>query len=284
MVNIPGLRIPQRQEPGGWAKYASGQARFAVQPPPTRAMLRAAQPWGCYAVLGKFPANYKIPAHWHPAIEHVTVISGTLNLGLGDKLDEAKAKPLSAGSVAIMQPKTNHFGWTKDETVVQVHGVGPWGVTYVNPADDPRKEITAVEHPHAARGGRRFTRRHTVLSAAADAARSADLHDGGPDYQRTGRSPGEKRRWQLVASRRSPLYGECMARLISTTVRLEEEDVRALQRARAAGHSASALIRKGLRVVASRYYTGRRPPSTRLFESTDNKLGDESELFRDLEA
>jgi len=57
-----------------------------------------------------------------------------------------------------------------------------------------------------------------------------------------------------------------------------------LRRARAAGHSASALIRKGLRIVASRYYTGRRAPSTRLFESTDNKLGDESELFRDLEA
>ncbi len=79
------------------------------------------------------------------------------------------------------------------------------------------------------------------------------------------------------------MYGECMARLISTTVRLDEEDVRALKRARAAGFSASELIRKGLRVVASRYYTGRRPPSTRLFESTDTKLGDESELFRDLE-
>ena len=75
-----------------------------------------------------------------------------------------------------------------------------------------------------------------------------------------------------------------MARLISTTVRLEEQDIRALQRARAAGNSASALIRKGLRVVASRYYTGRRSPSTRLFEATDNKLGDESELFRDLKA
>jgi hypothetical protein len=56
-----------------------------------------------------------------------------------------------------------------------------------------------------------------------------------------------------------------------------------LKRARAAGHSASELVRKGLRVVASRYYSGRRPPSTRLFESTDTKLGDESELFRDLE-
>lgn len=74
-----------------------------------------------------------------------------------------------------------------------------------------------------------------------------------------------------------------MSRMISTTVRLHEEDVRALRRARAAGHSASDLIRKGLRVVASRYYTGRRPPSTRLFESIDTKLGDEGELFRDLE-
>ena len=86
-----------------------------------------------------------------------------------------------------------------------------------------------------------------------------------------------------IAFSRWPLYGERMARLISTTVRLEEEDVRALKRARAAGFSASELIRRGLRVVASRYYTGRRAPSTRLFESTDNKLGDESELFRDLE-
>jgi hypothetical protein len=74
-----------------------------------------------------------------------------------------------------------------------------------------------------------------------------------------------------------------MARLISTTIRLDEQDVRALKRARAAGHSASALVRKGLRVVASQYYPGRRPPSTRLFESTDPKLGDESELFRDID-
>jgi quercetin dioxygenase-like cupin family protein len=88
----------------------------------------------------RLPADYKIPAHWHPAIEHVTVISGTFNLGTGDKLDAAKTKPLSAGSVAIMQPNTNHFGWTKEETIVQVHGVGPWGITYVNPADDPRKK------------------------------------------------------------------------------------------------------------------------------------------------
>ena len=88
----------------------------------------------------KLPANYQIPAHWHPAIEHVTVISGTFNMGTGDKLDRAKTKALTAGGIAIMQPKTTHFAWNKDETIVQVHGVGPWGVTYVNPADDPRKQ------------------------------------------------------------------------------------------------------------------------------------------------
>ena len=74
-----------------------------------------------------------------------------------------------------------------------------------------------------------------------------------------------------------------MARYLSTTVRLKEEDVKALKRARADGLSASDLIRRGLRVVAARYYAGRRPPSTLLFESTNAKLGDESELFRDIE-
>jgi len=71
--------------------------------------------------------------------------------------------------------------------------------------------------------------------------------------------------------------------MISTTVRLDQEDVKALKRARAAGLSSSELIRRGLRVVAARYYSGRRPPSTLLFESINSKLGDESELFRDLE-
>jgi quercetin dioxygenase-like cupin family protein len=88
----------------------------------------------------KFPADFKIPAHWHPAVEHVTVISGTLNMGTGDKLDEGKTMAMTTGSIAIIQPKTNHFGWTKDETIVQVHGIGPWAVTYANPSDDPRKK------------------------------------------------------------------------------------------------------------------------------------------------
>lgn len=88
----------------------------------------------------KFPANYQIPAHWHPAVERVTVLSGTFYMGVGDKLDTQKSMALPPGSMMILQPKTNHFAWTKEEVVVQLNGTGPWGVTYVNPADDPRKK------------------------------------------------------------------------------------------------------------------------------------------------
>jgi len=93
-----------------------------------------------FTVRLKLPANYHIPAHSHPAVERVTVLSGTFHLGMGDKPDRASAKPLSAGSVAIMQSGTTHFAWTDQETELQLHGTGPWAVNYVNPADDPRKK------------------------------------------------------------------------------------------------------------------------------------------------
>jgi hypothetical protein len=93
-----------------------------------------------FTVRIRFPADYQLPAHWHPAVERVTVLSGIFHMGVGDKLDMQKTTPLAPGSIAIMQPKTNHFAWTQEETVVQLNGVGPWGITYVNPKDDPRKQ------------------------------------------------------------------------------------------------------------------------------------------------
>ena len=74
-----------------------------------------------------------------------------------------------------------------------------------------------------------------------------------------------------------------MARKRTTTVRLDEEDAEALERARADGLKTSELVREGLRVVAAKYYRRKRPPTTGLFVSTSNKLGDEAELFEDLE-
>lgn len=93
-----------------------------------------------FTIRLKFPANYVLPAHSHPAIERVTVLSGTFNMGAGDKLDKQQTTALSAGSLAIMQPGTNHFAWTNQETIVQLNGTGPWGIKYVNAADDPRNK------------------------------------------------------------------------------------------------------------------------------------------------
>jgi hypothetical protein len=74
-----------------------------------------------------------------------------------------------------------------------------------------------------------------------------------------------------------------MSRSLTTTVRLDAEDAEALRKARADGQETSDLIRRGLRIVAARYYPKKRPPRLNLFRSADPKLGDESELFGELE-
>lgn len=87
----------------------------------------------------KLPADYEIAPHVHPAYERVTVLSGTLYFGHGETLDRNQARALPAGSVAIMSPGDPMFGYTREETVIQLHGTGPWGIEYLDPADDPRK-------------------------------------------------------------------------------------------------------------------------------------------------
>jgi mannose-6-phosphate isomerase-like protein (cupin superfamily) len=94
---------------------------------------------GPFAFRVKVPAGYKMPPHKHPNIEHVTVISGTFHFGMGEQLDESKVKPMPAGSFVVIPTDSPHYFLTKDETVVQAHGIGPWGITFVNPADDPRQ-------------------------------------------------------------------------------------------------------------------------------------------------
>jgi quercetin dioxygenase-like cupin family protein len=92
-----------------------------------------------FIVRLKVPAGYKIPAHWHPTDENVTVISGTFNMGMGDKLDPAKTKAFPAGSFAVAPAKVNHFALAKKEAIVEVSAMGPFAMTYVNPDDDPSK-------------------------------------------------------------------------------------------------------------------------------------------------
>ena len=95
---------------------------------------------GPYVVRLKMPKGYQIPAHNHPTTENVTVISGTFHIGMGDKLDEKKGIVLTAGGYGEAPAKMNHYAWVTGPTVVQVHGQGPFAITYVNPADDPSKK------------------------------------------------------------------------------------------------------------------------------------------------
>jgi quercetin dioxygenase-like cupin family protein len=93
---------------------------------------------GLFTVRLQTPAGYKVPPHTHPTAEHITVISGTFNIGTGDKFDEAAGKEMGAGGYMVMPPGMKHYAWTPAETIIQVQGMGPFVIKYVNPADDPR--------------------------------------------------------------------------------------------------------------------------------------------------
>jgi len=97
-----------------------------------------AQP-GPFAIRMKFPAGYKVPAHMHPTDENLTVLSGTVHVGMGDKLDETKGEPVKAGGFFQMPKGMHHYVWFSEDTILQSNGIGPAGITYINPADDPRK-------------------------------------------------------------------------------------------------------------------------------------------------
>lgn len=86
----------------------------------------------------ELPAGYEILPHVHPAYERVTVLSGALHFAHGEEFDREKTHELREGGVAIMAPGDPMFGYTEEDTVIQLHGTGPWGIKYIAPADDPR--------------------------------------------------------------------------------------------------------------------------------------------------
>jgi hypothetical protein len=96
-----------------------------------------------YTFRLRVPDGYRIAPHTHPVDERVTVLQGTVMLGTGSRFDPDATRALPVGSFFVMPRGHEHFVWMKGETVVQIHGVGPWGLTYVNPEDDPRNEAAA---------------------------------------------------------------------------------------------------------------------------------------------
>lgn len=93
---------------------------------------------GPFVIRAKMPGGFKVMPHWHPTDENVTVISGTLAFGMGEQFNEASMTAVNAGGFAKMPANMNHYAMAKGATEIQVHGIGPFALTYVNPADDPR--------------------------------------------------------------------------------------------------------------------------------------------------
>lgn len=96
---------------------------------------------GLFIIRAKFPPNFVVPPHTHPAFESVTVLSGTMGSGMGEKADTSKGKILKAGSMLALPANHAHYVWSLDEeTIVQVTGNGPFDLKYINPDDDPRNK------------------------------------------------------------------------------------------------------------------------------------------------
>lgn len=95
---------------------------------------------GEFVVRLSFPAGYKIPPHWHPTAEHVHIRSGEFLVGMGDALDQSKTMKMAPGDTGTIGAKMNHFAIAPVPTVLSIRAEGPFAMTYVNAADDPRKK------------------------------------------------------------------------------------------------------------------------------------------------
>jgi len=109
-----------------------GVKMSVVQGDPTQA-----QP---FVVRAQVPAGYKVPPHWHPGVENLTILSGTVALGMGETFDESKMTTVPVGGYASLPAEMRHYFMAKTASTFQVHGMGPFVVNYVNPADDPSKQ------------------------------------------------------------------------------------------------------------------------------------------------
>ncbi len=152
LVGVAAFAQDQRQNPVGTSGNASvvaltpdavnwGPAPDVFQPGAQLAVL-SGDPMGSgpFAVRLKMPDGYKIAPHWHPTEENITVIEGSFLVGMGDQWSDDSLKTLPAGSFGKMPQRMNHYAQAKGDTIIQVEGMGPFQLTYVNPSDDPRKK------------------------------------------------------------------------------------------------------------------------------------------------
>ena len=94
---------------------------------------------GWFVARLMLPDGYKIPAHWHSQDEDLTIISGTMYLAEGDKIETKHAHAMKTGAFHHLPAKTHHYAYTRGSTVVQINGKGPFDINYIDPNDDPSK-------------------------------------------------------------------------------------------------------------------------------------------------
>ncbi len=142
---VASLGIPVLAAADAEHKMVTGSAavKWGAPPPGLPAGAKFAVIDGDPAATGpvtvrlQMPAGYKIAPHWHPSDEHVTVLSGSIALGMGDAPDAAHMTTLRAGGYVVAPAKMHHYASSKNGATIQIHLMGPFGITYVNPADDP---------------------------------------------------------------------------------------------------------------------------------------------------
>ena len=90
-----------------------------------------------FTVRLRFPNGYKVKPHTHPTTEHVTVLAGTFLVGMGSTFDRTKMVALEPGGFVSAPAEHAHYAAARGETVVQIHAIGPFALTYSNPSDAP---------------------------------------------------------------------------------------------------------------------------------------------------
>jgi quercetin dioxygenase-like cupin family protein len=123
---------PQVNFQPGPATFPAGSEIAVMQGDPSQT--------GVYTVRLRFPAGYRLPPHFHPTDENVTVLDGTFLVGMGDSIDLSSVVTLHADGFITAPAQAHHFAVAQGPTIVQVHGEGPFAITYVNPADDPANQ------------------------------------------------------------------------------------------------------------------------------------------------
>ncbi len=113
-----------------------GTPAFELTEPPQVSLVDGdpSQAGAPFTLRIKLAAGTRVPPHWHPTDEHITVLQGRFGLGMGDRYDEASLQELPSGSYASMPKGMSHFALATGDTIVQVHGIGPFKSVWVSPS------------------------------------------------------------------------------------------------------------------------------------------------------